>query len=397
MNFHEKPEDAAFRLEVRTFVQASLPSDIRQRVVGFQRVGREDYVRWQNILNARGWGAPGWTPEFGGTGWNAWWRIIFEDECFAGGAPRQMPFGLSMIGPVLQKFGSKQQKDYFLPRMLDTRIWWCQGYSEPGAGSDLVSLKTRAVRDGDFYVIDGQKTWTSFAHWADWMFCLVRTGTEGRPQEGISLLLIDMKTPGVTVRPIRTLDGGADVNDVFLDNVRVPLANRVGEENRGWTYAKYLLGHERAMIAGIGMCKRLLARARALARSERHRSQPLIENERLRDRLARLEIEVMAHEWSLLRMIWSESAGQPSGPQGSVLKIRGSEIQADLAEFLMDCVGPDALGYMADALEPGHMWTLDAPEHANPLSGVYFDMRKVAIYGGTNEVQKNIIAKMLEL
>src|SRR5882762_909878 len=301
MDFRESPETQTFRVEVADFVAAHLPADIRAKVLGFLRIERQDYVRWQRILNERGWGAPSWPREHGGTGWNARQRSLFEEECFVAGAPRQMPFGLSMVGPVLQAFGSEQQQKRFLPRILTMEDWWCQGYSEPGAGSDLASLTTRAERRDDVYIVNGQKTWTSFAHWANWIFCLVRTRASGKPQEGISFVLIDMTSPGVRVKPIRTLDEGVDVNEVFLDDVAVPVANLVGEENRGWTIAKFLLGHERTTIAGIGMCKRLLVRLKELARSEPKRGRLLIQDPRFRDRIAKIEIDVRAHEWSLMR------------------------------------------------------------------------------------------------
>ncbi len=393
MQLQELPEDQAFRAEVREFVAIHLPADIRGRVLNFQRVGREDYVRWQKILHARGWGAPGWPKEHGGAGWNATQRTIFDEECFHGGAPRQMPFGLSMVGPVIIAFGSEQQKARFLPNIVSMDEWWCQGYSEPGAGSDLASLTTRAQRRGDHYIVDGQKTWTSFAHWADWIFCLVRTSTQGKPQQGISFLLIDMKTPGVKVKPIRTLDQGCDVNEVFLDNVAVPVANLVGEENQGWTIAKYLLGHERTNIAGIGMCKRLLRRVKETARAELKRDKPLIEEPRFRDRIARLEIELLSHEWSLLRMISLQQSGRSVDREASILKIRGSEIQQDLGELLMECAGPYAVPFVPEALEIAYDGETAGGAFLNALAAQYFDLRKVAIYGGTNEVQKNLISK----
>ena len=257
-----------------------MPPDIRDDVLTFKHLSREHFVRWQRILAARGWGAPGWPREFGGTGWNAVQRSIFEDECYKAGAPRQIPFGLSMIGPVLMKYGTPAQRAHFLPRIITMEDWWCQGYSEPGAGSDLASLKTSARREGESYVINGQKTWTTLAQFADWMFCLVRTRGEGKPQEGISFVLIDMKSAGVRVRPIRTLDLGAEVNEVFLDEVRIPAANLVGEENRGWSIAKFLLGHERTTIAGIGMCKRLLASLKDYARRQTKHGRPLHRGQR---------------------------------------------------------------------------------------------------------------------
>lgn len=394
MDLTESVEQRAFREDVRAFVERALPRDIRDRVLGFRRVERSDYVRWQKILHEQGWGAPGWPREWGGTGWNALQRLVFEEECFQAGAPRQMPFGLSMVGPVLIAFGTTKQKARYLPRIVSMEDWWCQGYSEPGAGSDLASLKTRAERVGEHYVVNGQKTWTSFAHWADWIFCLVRTRAEGKPQEGISFLLIDMRTPGVRVRPIRTLDQGNDVCEVFFDEVRVPAENLVGEENRGWTIAKYLLGHERATIAGVGMCKRLLGRLRHHASSERKNGRPLIEDASFRQRVATLEIELLAHEWSLLRLISLEQSGKAIGTEASILKIRGSEIQQELARLLMECAGPYALPYVPEALEGGGA-AVAASAELNGLAAQYFDLRKVSIYGGTNEVQKNIIAKSL--
>src|SRR5213595_926133 len=303
MDLRDSPEELAFRQEVREFVASQLPDDIRRKVLGFLRVEREDYVRWQRILAARGWGAPGWPQEFGGCGWNAVQKNIFEEECFGAGAPRQMPFGLSMIGPVLMKYGTPAQRERLLPRIVSMDDWWCQGYSEPGAGSDLASLKTRAEKRGSHYVVTGQKIWTSFAQWADWMFALVRTDAAAKPQRGISMLLIPMDSRGISVRPIKTLDGGYDVNEVFLDGVEVPAQNLVGEENDGWTVAKYLLGHERTAIAGLGMCKRLLRRLKELARTRLRRGRPLVEDVRFRDKLATIEIEVMAHEWALARLM----------------------------------------------------------------------------------------------
>ena len=393
MELAESSEDLAFRDEVRAFVAASLPAALRDRVLGFRRLEREDYVTWQRILHARGWGAPGWPREHGGTGWSARQRAIFEEACFEGGAPRQMPFGLSMVAPVLMKFGSTAQRARFLPRIVSNEDWWCQGYSEPGAGSDLASLKTRAERRGDVFVVTGQKTWTSFAHWANWIFCLVRTRPEGKPQTGISFLLIDMSSRGVRVKPIRTLDGGADVNEVFLDEVVVPAANLVGEEHGGWTIAKYLLGHERTNIAGIGMCKRLLKRLKDIARNELEGGRPLLAEPLFRRRVSQLEIELLSHEWSLMRLISLEQAGKPVGTEASILKVRGSEIQQELGRLLMECAGPYALPYLPEALDPLFSGETAGGALRNALAAQYLDLRKVSIYGGTNEVQKNIIAR----
>jgi alkylation response protein AidB-like acyl-CoA dehydrogenase len=393
MDLRESEDDVAFRTEVREFVAAKLPVEIRDRVLGFRRLSRDDYVTWQRILHAKGWAAPGWPRQFGGTGWNARQRTIFEEECYEAGAPRQIPFGLSMVAPVLMKFGTPVQQSRYLPRILTMEDWWCQGYSEPGAGSDLASLKTRAERRGDVYVVNGQKTWTTLAQYANMFFCLVRTSTEGKPQQGISFLLIDMNTPGLRVRSIKTLDQGADVNEVFLDDVEVPVANLVGEENRGWSIAKYLLGHERTNIAGIGMCKRLLRRVKEIAAQETRRGRPLLEDARFRERLARMDIQVLSHEWSLMRVISLEQAGREVGTEASMLKIRGSEIQQELGAMLMECAGPYALPYSPEALEEGQGADMPGGMHLAGLAAQYFDLRKVSIYGGTNEVQKNLIAR----
>jgi alkylation response protein AidB-like acyl-CoA dehydrogenase len=393
MNLTWTPEERQFRDEVRAFAISKLPDDIRDKVLRHQRLERNDYVRWHNILADQGWGAPNWPVEHGGTGWNALQRLIFEVECFKAGAPRLLPFGLSMIGPVLMKYGSAEQQARLLPRMLRVEDWWCQGYSEPGSGSDLASLKTRAVREGDDYIVNGQKTWTTLAQYADWMFCLVRTDPDARAQRGISMLLLDMRSPGVTVRPIRTLDGGHDVNEVWLENVRVPVSDLVGEENQGWTYAKYLLGHERTGIAGLGHCHRELGILKDMAARARSHGLPLLADNRIRDRISRIEVDIMALEMLLLRVA-SSNDGTP-GPEASVLKIRGSEIQQDLAMLQMEVAGPDAWPYDPDWLEADNDGHGPGPEMAAAAGAGYADMRKTSIYGGTTEVQKGIIARLV--
>ncbi|MGE8686854.1 MAG: acyl-CoA dehydrogenase family protein [Achromobacter sp.] len=393
MNLTWTPQERRFRDEVRAFAEAKLPEDIRGKVLRHQRLERDDYVRWHNILADQGWGAPSWSVEHGGTGWNALQRLIFEVECFKAGAPRLLPFGLSMIGPVLMKYGSAEQQARFLPRIPRVEDWWCQGYSEPGSGSDLASLKTRAERDGDGYVVNGQKTWTTLAQYADWMFCLARTDPDARAQRGISMLLLDMRDPGVTVRPIRTLDGGHDVNEVWLENVRVPAANLVGEENQGWTYAKYLLGHERTGIAGLGHCHRELGILKRMAENARSHGRPLLADGRMRDRISRIEVDIMALEMLLLRVA-SSNDGSP-GPEASVLKIRGSEIQQDLAMLQMEVAGPDAWPYDPDWMYADATFHGPGPEMAAAAGAGYADMRKTSIYGGTTEVQKGIIARQV--
>ncbi len=386
-------EENAFRQEVRDFVQTELPADIRDKVLKHQRLTNTDYIRWHRILAKKGWGAPTWPTEFGGTGWGSLYRLIFEIECSKGGAPRLLPFGLSMIGPVLMKYGSKALQERFLSRMLTVEDWWCQGYSEPGSGSDLASLKTRAIKTSDGYVVNGQKTWTTMAQFADWMFCLVRTDPDAKPQRGISMLLIDLRQPGVTVRPIRTLDGGADVNEVWLDEVKVPFENLVGQENEGWTYAKYLLGHERTGIAGIGQCHRELQVLKQLAATTLMDGKPANQNARLKEKIIRIEIDIRALEMLLLRV--AANSEQGPGPQASILKIRGSEIQQDLARLQMEVMGIDAWPYDPTWMEPDADFAGPGPTFAAAASAGYFDMRKTSIYGGTNEVQKGIIAKMM--
>jgi alkylation response protein AidB-like acyl-CoA dehydrogenase len=395
MDLRFTAEEQAFHDEVRAFVRESLPEDIRAKVLSHQRVERDDYVRWHRILNAKGWGAPTWPKEYGGTGWNAIQRLIFEIETSIAGAPRLLPFGLAMIGPVLMKYASPEMKARFLPRIPNVDDFWCQGYSEPGSGSDLASLKTRAIRQGDKYVVNGQKTWTTMAHFADWIFCLVRTDTGAKQQEGISLLLIDMKSPGVTVRPIVTLDGGHDVNETWFENVEVPVENLVGEENRGWTYAKYLLGHERTGIAGIGHCYRELSQLKHYAQeTDDGRGGKMIDDVRMRDKIARLEMDLLALEMLLLRVA-AGSGAQGPGPEASVVKIRGSELQQDIAMLQQEVAGPNGWPYSPQWLEPGVDVPAAGPVWAPAAASTYFDMRKTSIYGGATEVQKTIIAKMI--
>ncbi|MDP2133560.1 MAG: acyl-CoA dehydrogenase family protein [Sulfuritalea sp.] len=399
MDLNFTPEEQAFREQVRSFLRAKLPADISHKVLGAKRMDKNDFVRWQKILHAQGWGATAWPPAFGGTGWNAVQQHIFDEECADAGAPMQLPFGLKMVAPVIMAFGNPEQQQRFLPRIIDGTDWWCQGYSEPGSGSDLASLKMRAVRDGNQYVANGQKTWTTLGQYADWIFCLVRTSTEGRQQEGISFLLIDMKTPGIMVRPIIMLDGEHEINEVWFEDVRVPLENLVGEENKGWTYAKFLLGHERTGIAGVGRSKRELKKLKEIARQEISAGKPLIEDQRFRDRIAQVELELMALEITNLRVISAEGEKKRApGPEASILKVKGSEIQQMLTELKMQALGHYALPWLDEGLNAD--WRSDATmpayaDHAPPLSGQYFNFRKTTIYGGSNEIQKNIISQMI--
>lgn len=399
MDLNYSPEDEAFRRQVRDFLAANLPPDLRHKVRGHLRLGKDDYVRWHRIVAAQGWAAPGWPVEHGGTGWHAVQRHIWDEECALAGAPPILPFGVNMVAPVIMAFGSAAQKAHFLPRILHCDDWWCQGYSEPGAGSDLASLATTAVRDGDHYVVNGQKTWTTLAQHADMIFCLVRTDPAARKQDGISFLLIDMKSPGITVRPIVMLDEEHEVNEVFFDNVRVPVANLVGKENQGWTYAKFLLGHERTGIAAVGRSKRELRFLKELALRQQLGGRPLLEDPVFAAKVAQVEIELMALEVTVLRTIAQED--RAPGPQASLLKIKGTEVQQALAELMVEAAGPAALAFDAALLERRHGIAHDGVDdsademQAAPLAAYYFNYRKTSIYGGSNEIQKNIIARMI--
>jgi len=384
------PADEAFRQEVRAFVRERLPADIKRKVELGLRLEHADYVTWFRILESRGWLTPGWPVEHGGPGWSHLQRYIFDEETLLGGAPRIIASGIQMLGPVLIAFGTPEQKATYLPDIRASRTWWAQGFSEPGAGSDLASLRTSAVLepDGRHFVVNGHKVWTSYAQWCSMMFALVRTDPNAaKPQEGISFLLIDMHSPGLTLRPIRMLEGGADLNEVFLDNVRVPVENLVGELNKGWSYGKYLLGHERTGIAGIGSCKQQLARARALAAQQGLADDPL-----LRARFAQFEVELMALEFTALRLL---SAGQRSAvPQveASMLKVRGTELRQAIYASLLEIAGPQALPFSAEAqfLETED---LPAPRELGTLAANCLDACKLSIYGGSNEVQRNLIAQ----
>jgi alkylation response protein AidB-like acyl-CoA dehydrogenase len=395
MNLDLTPEFRAFREEVRAFIRDELPADIRDKVKKGLHLGKDDYARWQKILFKKGWVAPGWPKEYGGPGWTPAQRYIFDDEIGKSGAPRVIPFGLVMVAPVIMKFGTEAQKREHLPRILKSEVWWCQGYSEPGAGSDLAGLKTRAVKEGDHYVVNGQKTWTTMAQYADWIFCLVRTDPAAKKQEGISFILIDMKTPGVTVKPIITMDGGAEVNEVFFDNVKVPLANLVGPENQGWTVAKYLLGHERTNIADIGRAKHQLARVKEIAAAERSDGGTLLEDPEFRERIADVELDLIALDATILRIVAAETSGKPPGAEASLLKIKGSELQQALTELLIEAVGYYGFPYNREAMEHGWNEPPIGPDYAATLAPAYFNTRKTTIYGGSNEVQRGILAKFV--
>ncbi len=390
MDLNYSADELAFRDEVRAWLADNLPDDLRDKVSSYDHLSREDLLQWHKILAKKGWIAPAWPKEWGGNDWTVVQRYIFEEECGYAGTPMLIPFGLSMCAPVLFKFGTEAQKKRFLPRIYQGEDFWCQGYSEPGSGSDLASLKTRAVREGDHYVINGQKIWTTLAHFADGIFCLVRTdSTMSKRQEGISFILIDMKTPGITVRPLILMDGGHEVNEVFFDNVKVPAENLVFEENKGWTVAKYLLGHERMNTGRIGASKRELAKLKELALVEMKDGKPIIEDMRFRDKLFRVEIELTALEITNLRFLdQMRRTGQPPGADVSMLKIRGTEIQQALTELMMQAIGPLAQPF--SAIDGG-----DAVNtYTSRFSPRYCSYRKTTIYAGSNEIQRNIIAKM---
>ncbi|HKF74236.1 MAG TPA: pimeloyl-CoA dehydrogenase large subunit [Stellaceae bacterium] len=396
MDLRFTAEETAFRNEVRAFFRTALPPEIRRKMVEGRRLGKDDIVRWQRILNEKGWAVPHWPVEWGGTGWTPTQQYIFQEEMQQAPAPQPLAFGTSMVGPVIIAFGNDAQKNRYLPRIRNIEDWWCQGFSEPGSGSDLASLKTSAKRMGDHYIVNGQKTWTTLAQHADMIFCLVRSDPAAKKQEGISFLLIDMKSPGITVRPIVTMDGSAEVNEVFFDEVKVPVANLVGEENKGWDYAKYLLGHERTGIARVGVSKERLRRLKELAALEpAGGGARMIDDGHFREKIAAVEIELKALEMTQLRVVAAERRGRSKKPDpaSSILKIKGSEIQQTISELLMDVVGPYAMPYQPDL--DGSNQPPIGPDYAGPLAPTYFNWRKISIYGGSNEIQRNIISKAI--
>lgn len=383
------PEEQAFRDEVRTWVRAHLPEDIAHKVRNDLHLSRDDLQRWAKILGKKGWLGYGWPKEFGGPGWSAVQKHLFEEECALACTPRIVPFGPVMVAPVIMAYGTPEQQQRFLPGIASGEVWWSQGYSEPGSGSDLASVKTRAERAGDHYIVNGQKTWTTLGQYGEWIFCLVRTSNEGKPQTGISFLLIDMKSPGVTVRPIKLLDGGHEVNEVFFDNVKVPADQLIGEENKGWTYAKHLLSHERTNIADVNRAKRELERLKRIAKTE-----GVWEDQRFRDQIALLEIDVIALEMLVLRVLSAMKSGKNPLDIAGLLKIKGSEIQQRYSELMMLAAGPYALPYVPEAMEAGYQGDFPGGVVGNaPLASTYFNMRKTTIYGGSNEVQRNIVAQ----
>ncbi len=393
MDIDFAPEDQAFREEVRTFIAENYPQHVREKQRCGEKLNREDYLAWHKTCYEKGWAAPKWPVEHGGTGWSVTQKYIWgEENAFAETIP-PLAFGMNMLAPVIMTFGSDEQKASVLPGILSAEVWWCQGYSEPGAGSDLAGLKTKAVRDGDHYIVNGQKTWTTLGQYADWMFCLVRTNPDVKKQEGISFLLIDMKTPGITVKPIVTIEGGHEVNEVFLEDVKVPVENRVGEENKGWTYAKFLLSHERSGIAGVAQSKRAIERLKHMAQTEQSDGASLWRDAEYRRKIAATEIDLTSLEYTELRTLASESAGAGPGPEASLLKIRGTEIGQRITELTLETVGYYGMPFRNGPVADGSNLFPVGPDYAPSAGPTYLNMRKTSIFGGSNEIQRNIIAK----
>ncbi|RED16636.1 acyl-CoA dehydrogenase family protein [Parasphingopyxis lamellibrachiae] len=395
MNLEFSPEEQAFRKEVRAFIEENYPKQASADSLR-DDMSAEELVAWHKILGKKGWSVPAWPEQYGGTGWTPTQRYIWGEENARVNAIMPLPFGTSMVGPVIYTFGNEAQKEQHLPGIRSGNVWWCQGYSEPGAGSDLASLKTTAVRDGDHYVINGQKTWTTLAQHADWGFFLCRTDPDAaKPQEGISFILVDMKTPGIEVRPIKLIDGGYEVNETWLTDVRVPVENLIGEENKGWTYAKFLLAHERSGIAGVARSKRGIEQLRDIAKSEVLDGKPLIEDFDFARKVSQLEIDLAALEITELRTLAGEQAGRGPGPESSILKIKGTEIQQRLTELALEAVGHYGTPYYRAVADAGSNEYPIGPDYAQHSAGSYFNMRKTSIYGGSNEIQRNIITKMI--
>ena len=389
------PEELAFRDEVRTWVKANLPTELSHKVHNAMRLTRDDMQTWAKILGKKGWLGYGWPTQFGGPGWTAVQKHLFEEECALAGAPRVVPFGPVMVAPVIMAFGNAEQHKRFLPGIASGEVWWSQGYSEPGSGSDLASVKTRAERQGDKYIVNGQKTWTTLGQYGEWIFCLVRTSTEGKPQTGISFLLIDMKSPGITVRPIKLLDGECEVNEVWFDNVEVPAENLVGEENKGWTCAKYLLTYERTGIAGVGFSVAALEKLKVVASKVHRNGRPLAQDPQFAARMAKVEIDLENMKTTNLRVIAAVAGGGVPGAESSMLKIRGTEIRQEILSLIRRAMGPYALPFIEATQYEGYADEPVGPKEAATAAANYFNYRKLSIFGGSNEIQKNIISKMI--
>ena len=395
MNLDFSPEEITFRNEVREFIRENYPKEL-EGIGSREDLTREEFLAWHKVLGKKGWSTPAWPEKYGGTGWTSTQRYIWSEENARVDALMPLPFGVSMVAPVIYTFGNEEQKARHLPGIRSGEVWWCQGYSESGAGSDLASLKTTAVRDGDHYVLNGQKTWTTLAQHADWGFFLCRTDpTAKKPQEGISFILVDMNTPGIEVKPIKLIDGTHEVNETWLTDVRVPVENLVGTENEGWTYAKFLLAHERSGIAGVARSKRGVERLRSIASEELVDGQPLLQSQDFARKISQLEIDLTALEFTELRTLASEAAGKGPGPESSILKVKGTEIQQRLTELTLEAVGNYGAPYGYGMENTGNDGFGVGPDHANFAAETYFNMRKTSIYGGSNEIQRNIISKMI--
>ncbi len=394
MNADYTAEELAFQDEVRNFLQSEFPAEYKAKVDANMRLSKEELVNWQKILYAKGWAAPSWPEEHGGPGWSPTQRHIFATELGLVGAPEPVPFGMKMVAPVIMAYGNDEQKKRFLPDILQSNVWWCQGYSEPNAGSDLASLKTSAVRDGDHYIVNGAKTWNTYGQYADWIFCLVRTDNSVKKQEGISFLLIDMKTPGITLKPIILIDGHHEVNEVFFDDVRVPAENLIGEENKGWTYAKVLLTHERTNIAGVPRGKRRLKSLQRLAATiDDGFGSTMLENPAFAKKLAEAEIELQALEYAELRTLAALSVGKAPGPESSILKIVGTELAQSMDSLFVELAGYQSLPFVPEQFEDGFQGHYVGSGNMAASALTYFNNRKLSIFGGSNEVQRNIISK----
>ena len=396
MNLNFKKEDLIFQEEVRGFINDNLNHITKKKMEEGYHLTKEDMVNWYNKLSMKGWMAPNWPKAFGGTDWTVTQRFIFNNECAEAYAPDgEYTFGVTMVGPVIIKYGTEEQKKYYLPKILSNTHWWCQGYSEPGSGSDLASLSTKAEKVEGGYKINGTKTWTTMAHFADMMFILVRTNSDCKPQEGISFMLLDMKSPGVSVKPIITLDGSHYINMVYLEDVFIPYKNLIYKENKGWTVAKYLLGHERTNNAQVASSKKALSKIRKIAKLKINGTYSLSEDKRFIDKLANCDLRVQALEYDLIKVISNEIKGISPGVEANMLKIRGSEIQQEITELVLEASGYYANSIQNNIIEIGMNEPKVGPSWTSTSAQKYFDMRKTTIYAGSTEIQKNILAKMV--
>ena len=395
MNLNYTEEDNKFRNKIKEFIKSNLSQEVQKKALNGKKYTKDEIIKWQKALFREGFFANNWPKEYGGCEWTPMQRYIFDQETALSNTPEIIPFGVTMVGPVIIEFGTDNQKERFLPKILNSEHWWCQGYSEPGSGSDLASLQTKAILKGNNYIVSGTKTWTTLAQYADWMFCLVRTKKDGKPQEGISFLLIDMKSKGIKVEPIITIDGSHEVNTVYLEDVIVPKENLIYQENKGWSVAKFLLSHERTSIAQVARSKSAIKKLKYIASQETYDNQALIKNVRFRDKLTELEMDMHSLEYSELRILSEEVKGTAPGPESSFLKIRGSELQQRISELTLEAVGHfGLLKSNENQLEQSNEY-YPGPEYSNNTGTDYLNLRKTTIYGGSNEIQKNILSKMV--